>query len=68
VERKSSFDSGPCFKELTEEIDDEKYKIAYLFSPAGKPMQAAARLLQRLWFRRLWVAREILLSSSLKLL
>lgn len=65
-ERNPSFDSAPAFQELTEGIHGED-KLAYLFSPDGKHMKAADRLLQRPWFRRLWVVQEVLLSSSLQL-
>jgi hypothetical protein len=66
VESNSSFDSGPAFHELTEGVHGETEKIiAYLFSPDGKHIKAAAGLLQRPWFRRLWVIQEVLLSSGL---
>jgi hypothetical protein len=66
IERNPLFDSALAFQELTEGIHRED-KLAYLFSPNGKHMKAATRLLQRPWFRRLWVVQEVLLSSSLQL-
>ena len=47
MECNPSFDSVPAIQELTEEIHAEKDKLEYLFSPYGKHMKAAARLLQR---------------------
>ncbi|KAH8731578.1 heterokaryon incompatibility protein-domain-containing protein [Phaeosphaeriaceae sp. PMI808] len=38
-----------------------------LFSPLRSPVQAAASLVQRPWFRRLWVVQEVALASALEL-
>lgn len=53
-------------EELIERVYHEK--LAYLLHSHSNPMKAAASILQRPWFTRLWIVQEILLSSKLKLL
>jgi hypothetical protein len=40
--------------------------IEDLYSPYRRPIQAAASLLQRPWFRRLWIVQEVTLASALE--
>ncbi|OAL42679.1 HET-domain-containing protein [Pyrenochaeta sp. DS3sAY3a] len=42
------------------------HAVEDLFSPFQKPVQAAAALLQRPWFSRLWVVQEVALASALE--
>lgn len=37
-----------------------------LFDPSKRPVQAAALLVQRPWFRRLWIVQEVALASTLE--
>ena len=38
-----------------------------LFNPNRRPIQAAARLVQRPWFSRLWIVQEVALATTLEL-
>jgi hypothetical protein len=38
-----------------------------LFNPNLRPIQAAARLVQRPWFSRLWIVQEVALATTLEL-
>jgi hypothetical protein len=38
-----------------------------LFNPIRRPIQAAARLVQRPWFSRLWIVQEVALATTLEL-
>jgi hypothetical protein len=40
--------------------------IEDLYSPFRRPVQAAALLVQRPWFRRLWIVQEVTLASALE--
>ncbi|OAL01734.1 HET-domain-containing protein [Phaeosphaeriaceae sp. SRC1lsM3a] len=47
--------------------DGHLHKLEDLCDPSKRTVQAAARLVQRPWFYRLWIVQEVALASTLEL-